>query len=281
MGVVVVTDSTADIAPELIEELGIHVVPLKVIFGTEEFIDGTTIKAPEFYRKLEASSVFPTTSQPSPGEFVEKYREISAGADGIVSIHISAKLSGTYDSAIQARDELAGAGPEIRVIDGKSASMGTGLTVLAAARAARDGASLDEVAALAESLIPRTHVLFLLDTLEYLKRGGRIGKASAFIGTLLKFHPLLGIVDGEVAPIARPRSKQKGVSALLSRLEAEGRIEQAAVIVANDQVSADGLSVQVATMTGLTVPPTTTIGPVIGAHAGPGLIGVAYTIASN
>jgi DegV family protein with EDD domain len=277
----VVTDSTADIAPDLVAELGIHVVPLKVIFGEDEFVDGVTIQAPEFYKKLESSDVFPTTSQPSPGEFVERYEEIGAGADGIVSIHISAKLSGTYDSAIQASEQLAGEGPEIRVIDGKSASMGTGLTVLAAARAARDGANFDEVAALADDLVSRTHVLFLLDTLEYLKRGGRIGTAAAFIGTLLKFHPLLGIIDGEVAPIARPRSKQKGVTALLSRLEAAGSIEQAAIIVANDQATAHDLATQVANLTGLDVPPSITIGPVIGAHAGPGLVGVAYIVANT
>jgi DegV family protein with EDD domain len=279
MSVVVVTDSTADIAPELIEELGIHLVPLKVIFGEEEFVDGVTIQAPEFYKKLESSDVFPTTSQPSPGEFVAKYEEIGADIDGIVSIHISSKLSGTYDSAMRASEQLAGEGPEIRVIDSLSSSMGTGLTVLAAARAAREGASLDEVAALAGDLISRTHVLFLLDTLEYLKRGGRIGTAAAFIGTLLKFHPLLGIVDGEVAPIARPRSKQKGVTALLSRLEAVGTIDQAAVIVANDQATANDLAMQVANITGLDVPPSSMIGPVIGAHCGPGLVGVAYTVA--
>ncbi len=281
MSVVIVTDSTADIAPDLIEELGIHIVPLKVMFGSEEFIDGVTIKPSEFYGRLETSEVFPTTSQPSPGEFVEAYQGIDASADGIVSIHISSKLSGTYDSAVRASEELAGEGPEIRVIDGKSASMGTGLTVIAAARAARDGASLDEIVALAKDLIERTHVLFLLDTLEYLKRGGRVGTASAFIGTLLKFHPLLGIVDGEVAPIARPRSKQKGVTALISRLEAAGKIEHAAVIVAKDQAAADGLSAQVANVTGLSVPPSTSICPVIGAHAGPGLVGVAYTVASD
>ena len=275
-----VTDSTADIGPDLGTELGIYVVPLKVIFGEDEFVDGVTIQAPEFYKKLESSDVFPTTSQPSPGEFVEKYEEIGVGVDGIVSIHISSKLSGTYDSAIQASEEMADDGPEIRVIDGKSASMGTGLTVLAAARAAREGASLDEVTALAEDLVSRTHVLFLLDTLEYLKRGGRIGTAAAFIGTLLKFHPLLGLVDGEVAPIARPRSKQKGVMALLSRLKAAGGVEQAAIIVANDQTTANDLASQVASMTGLDVPPSTTIGPVIGAHAGPGLVGVAYIVAS-
>jgi DegV family protein with EDD domain len=277
----VVTDSTADIAPNLVDELGIHIVPLKVIFGEEEFVDGVTIQAPEFYRKLETSDVTPTTSQPSPGEFVSKYEEIGAGVDGIVSIHISSKLSGTFDSATRASEQLTGGGPEVRVVDGKSASMGTGLTVLAAARAARDGASLDEVAALAEDLVSRTHVLFLLDTLEYLKRGGRIGSASAFIGTLLKFHPLLGLIDGEVTPIARPRSKQKGVTALLSRLEAAGGVEQAAIIVANDQATASDLATQVASLTGVSVPPSTTIGPVIGAHAGPGLVGVAYTVASE
>ena len=191
MSVCVVTDSTADIPSETLDELGISVVPLKVIFGDEEFIDGVTMQAPEFYERLVEDNVFPTTSQPSPGEFMEMYTKLLEQHDGIVSIHISAELSGTIDSANEACTQMGAAGEAVRVVDSRSASMGFGLVVLEAARAARAGDDLDSVASLAEGLVPRSGVIFLLDTLEYLRKGGRIGAASAFLGTLLRFRPLL------------------------------------------------------------------------------------------
>ncbi|MCH7735174.1 MAG: DegV family protein, partial [Chloroflexi bacterium] len=177
MSICVVTDSTADIPPEMREELGIHVVPLKVIFGDEEFIDGVTMQAPEFYTRLVEEDVFPTTSQPSPGEFIEAYRGLLDRFDGIVSIHISAELSGTIDSATQARAQMEDVGEAIRIVDSRSVAMGIGLIVLEAARAAQAGGDLDSVAKLAEDLVPRSGLIFLLDTHEFLRKGGRIGTA--------------------------------------------------------------------------------------------------------
>ena len=164
MSVCVVTDSTADIPPETREELGIHVVPLKVIFGDEEFIDGVTMQAAEFYVRLTQNKIFPTTSQPSAGEFIEMYTGLLEKFDGVVSIHISAELSGTLDSAHQAVAQMGEAGSAVRVVDSRSASMGIGLIVLEAARAARTGDDVDTVAGLAEAMVKRSGVVFLLDT---------------------------------------------------------------------------------------------------------------------
>jgi DegV family protein with EDD domain len=275
MSVCVVTDSTSDIPPETREELGIHVVPLKVIFGDEEYIDGVTMQAAEFYTRL-VDDVFPTTSQPSPGEFMEMYAGLLERFDGIVSIHISAELSGTVDSATQAREQMEGAGKAIRIVDSRSASMGIGLVVLEAARAAQAGGDLDAVAELAEELVPRTGVIFLLDTLEYLRRGGRIGPASAFLGTLLRFRPLLHIDEGIVKPLERPRSRRRGIERIRAHMESVGALHSAAVIAANDPVGAADLAQAINDLIPGEVPAMSTIGPVIGAHAGPGVIGVAY-----
>lgn len=276
MSVCVVTDSTADIPPETLEELGIHVIPLKVIFGDEEFIDGVTMQAAEFYTRLVDDDVFPTTSQPSSGEFIDLYTGLLDRFDGVVSIHISAELSGTLDSAIQARGQMGDAGEAIRIVDSRSVSMGIGLVVLEAARAAQAGGDLDSVTELAEELVPRTGVIFLLDTLEYLRRGGRIGPASAFLGTLLRFRPLLQIDEGVVKPLERPRSRRKGIERIRAHIESVGALRSAAVIAANDPVGAADLAQAIGDLVPGDVLAMSTIGPVIGAHAGPGVIGVAY-----
>ncbi|MCH7739293.1 MAG: DegV family protein [Chloroflexi bacterium] len=270
------TDSTADIPPETLEELGIHVIPLKVIFGDEEFIDGVTMQAAEFYTRLVDDDVFPTTSQPSSGEFIDVYTGLLDRFDGVVSIHISAELSGTLDSAIQARGQMGDAGEAIRIVDSRSVSMGIGLVVLEAARAAQAGRDLDSVTELAEELVPRTGVIFLLDTLEYLRRGGRIGPASAFLGTLLRFRPLLQIDEGVVKPLERPRSRRKGIERIRAHIESVGALHSAAVIAANDPVGAADLAQAIGDLVPGDVLAMSTIGPVIGAHAGPGVIGVAY-----
>ncbi|MCH8222574.1 MAG: DegV family protein [Chloroflexi bacterium] len=276
MSICVVTDSTADIPPETREELGIHVVPLKVIFGDEEFIDGVTMQAPEFYTRLVDDDVFPTTSQPSPGEFIEAYRGLLDRFDGIVSIHISAELSGTIDSATQARAQMEDVGEAIRIVDSRSVGMGIGLVVLEAARAAQAGGDLDSVAKLAEDLVPRSGLIFLLDTLEYLRKGGRIGPASAFLGTLLRFRPLLQIDEGVVKPLARPRSRRKGIERIRAHIESVGTLHSVAVCTADDPVGAADLAQAINDLVPGELAAMSTIGPVIGAHAGPGVIGVAY-----
>jgi DegV family protein with EDD domain len=280
MTVKIVIDSTTDIPPETIRSLGLHVVPLSVIFGNDSYLDGVEMQAPEFYRRLTTENVFPTTSQPSPGSFEEKYREVLETSDGVVSIHLASKLSGTYASAIQAKSQMGSDGEAIRVVDSQTASMATGLIVLAAAEAAERGASVDEVAAVAESTVERTGVVFLLDTMEYLKRGGRIGSARAFLGSLLRFRPLLTIEYGVVKPLARPRSRRAGIKRLRALIEEAGEIESAAIISSLDQEGAAALAEEISDLVPSDISTGHTIGPVLGAHCGSGVIGIAYVRAS-
>ena len=225
MTVKIVTDSTADLPPDVIDSLGICVVPLTVMFGKDSFLDGETINTGDFYYRLREGGDFPTTSQPSPGQFIEKYLGLADKCDGIVSIHLSSELSQTGNSAIQAVKEIGDQVPRIEVIDSRSVSMGLGLMVISAARAAVNGAGVDEIIELVRDLIGRTHIFVLLDTLEYLRRGGRIGRASAFLGTMLRFHPILTIAQGVVHPIERVRSRSKGILRLQAIAENSGTVE--------------------------------------------------------
>lgn len=213
MAVKVVTDSVGDVPPQVAEELGITVVPLFVRFGTEVYRDGVDLTYDEFYHKLVHSQTLPVTIAPSPGTFAETYDKLAEETDEIVSIHLSAKLSGTYDSALQGRG-VARKGCRIEVIDSLFATAGQGILVIAAAKAAREGANLDEIVEMVGRSIPRIHLRAAFDTLEYLRRGGRIGKAQAFLGTMLKVNPILGIKDGEVFPFGRERSRSKAIDYL-------------------------------------------------------------------
>ncbi|MBX6342464.1 MAG: DegV family protein, partial [Thermomicrobiaceae bacterium] len=227
--VAVVTDSTADIPPELIQRYGIHVVPLTVRLGGEVFEDRVTITPGEFMRRLQSCDEFPTTSQPSVGRFQQVYNALAEEHDGIVSIHLSSRLSGTYQSARLARDTINGRLP-IAVIDSRSASMGLGFAVLHAARLAREGRSLDEVKQAAERALEATHVMFLLDTLEYLRRGGRIGRAAEIVGSILQLKPLLRLDEGIVVPFARTRTRPKATAGLIQLVHEFPRVEQLAIV---------------------------------------------------
>lgn len=276
MTVAIITDSTADLPSELADSLGIHVVPLNVMFGNEAFLDGVTIKSDEFYRRLESGDVFPTTSQPAAGVFLEKYREVAASSDEIISIHISEGLSKTINSARHARQEFGEGGARIEVVDSRQVGMGLGLVVLAVARAARDGLDLSALTTMARSLVDSAHIYFLVDTLEYLRRGGRIGRAQAFLGSILRIHPILTIEDGVVEPLERARSRRKGLARLRALVEAAGP----ASAVATCSAGVPELARELADLLKALAPGGEVImadvGPVVGAHGGPGLIGVAF-----
>ena len=213
MTVRVVVDSTADMPSERARELGITVVPLAVSFGDETYLDGVNLNGDEFYRKLAKSPVLPKTATPSPGVFDETYRKLIAeGATGILSIHIASKLSGTYSVARQAATPITEeTGVPIEAIDSNSVSCGFGLPAEILAREAREGADLQALKAHGESLCRRTHLIAVLDTLEFLQRGGRIGRAQAILGTALKFKPLLEVRDGQVLPLERVRTLSKAL----------------------------------------------------------------------
>ncbi len=278
-GIAVVTDSTSDLPEEVREELGIDIIPLSVIWGEESLKDGVEIDSPTFYRRLQSSDLMPSTSQPSAGEFVDFYRTVAEkkGADTIVSIHLSSFLSGTLASAEMAKEML----PDLRieVVNSLSTSMGLGFQAMAAAEAARDGASLDEVLEAAQRVRYRHHLLFLVDTLEFLHRGGRIGGAQRFLGTALRVKPLLELEGGKVEPLEQVRTKKKAMKRML-QIAAEragnGPVPRLAIIHA-DALEEGWLLKEQATS--LIKPGETYlsfISSALGVHVGPRALGVIF-----
>lgn len=280
MPVRVVTDSTADLPSELVHELGIIVVPLNVHFGTETYQDRITISEDDFYRRLLTGQVFPTTSQPSAGAFAEVYQSACGGApgcSGIVSVHVSAVLSGTMNSALLGRD-MAGVSCPMVAVDTQSVSMGEGLTVLAAARAAQAGASFDEVVAVAQKALARVQTRFTLDTLEYLHKGGRLGRAQFFLGSLLNLKPILK-VEGEIHPVERVRTRAKAQERLFEFVQGIGQPEEGAVLYSTDRAEAQAFAQRVASHFPEGRLHLARLGPVLGTYAGPGLLGIALLVA--
>lgn len=275
MAVKIVTDSTADLPVEIVKKLDIEVVPLNLHFGTTTFKDGIDISVDDFYDRLINTNEFPTTSQPSVGDFLEKYKEIIDNSDGIVSIHISSKLSGTFNSAIQARDSLD-SNNKIEVIDTGQVSMGVGLVAKACAEAAIGGATIDEVTNLSKELSMRTECFAAIDNIEYLRRGGRIGRAAEFIGTLLKLKPMIMLKDGLVDKLGRARTFPKAIASLENIVRDYGSVEALSVMYSTTTPFAEKLS---STLDELLPEKEsvvlTRLGPVIGAHGGPGAIGIA------
>ena len=275
MAVKIVTDSTCDIPAELAEQYGITVVPVTVRFGTTSFLDGVELTTDELYERLTSGGDLPTTSQPSIGEFLEVYERVGQDADGIVSIHVSAKLSGTYNSAMQASDQAEGDCP-IDVVDTEQASMGIGLTVLAAAKAANEGANMDEVGALVDSAVQRSNCMALLGTLEFLQKGGRIGKAQALVGTLLRIHPMIVLSEGEVLPLARPRTRRKGLQELKKACMQLGTLEALSIIHSTVPDEAENLAAELSGVLPDGVEPIVArFGPALGTYVGPKAIGLA------
>jgi DegV family protein with EDD domain len=272
----IVTDSTADLPEGIVETEGLDVaiVPLRVHFGGETFRDKVDMSHAQFLDRLLRAAALPTTSQPPVGEFEETYRRLAADGGAIVSLHISADLSGTFQAAQLAAQNVGGA---IAVIDSRSASLGLGLLVLTAARMARAGAGADEIAARVASMIPRTHLVFTIDTLEFLKRGGRIGRAQALVGSLLNLKPILGLSDGVVAPLRRERTRARALDALVALAADLGPLEALGIIQIAAPQEAAALADRVAAAAR---PPfdrdkvlIAEIGPVVGAHIGPRGIG--------
>jgi DegV family protein with EDD domain len=275
--IVVVTDSSAYIPEEALGDLNIPVIPVWLIWGDDRFRDGVDIDPPTFYRRLRESEVFPTTSQPSAGEFEDFFQQIGAEAEAIVGVFLTSKLSGTVASAQAAQMEL----PElnIQIVDSLSVSMGLGFIVLAAARAAAAGRSLDDVIAIAEEMRDRVHLLFVVDTLEYLHRGGRIGGAKWLLGTALNIKPLLHFVDGTIEPLAQVRTKRKAVARMLDVVEERlggRRMAEASVIDANSPEEGDAIAEQVKERFGISTVYRTVLSPAIGVHGGPGTLAICF-----
>lgn len=273
MAVRVVTDSTADLSPEIAAELGITVVPLSVVFGTRAFKDGIEINHDQFYERLAREDALPTTSAPSVGDFQSVYESILKEGDVILSIHLSSKLSVTHDSALQAARQLSEDGGLIRVVDSRSISMALAFIVRNAAKVAKGGATLDEVASLAERSVPRVHLYFILNTLEYVRRGGRIGHASALLGTVLKIKPILTLRDGEIFPEEKVRTRSKGLERLVQMVANHPKPTKMAVAYSTKREEADDLRHRLAEIRPEVEVDLTRLSPVIGTHTGPGVLG--------
>jgi len=270
----IVTDSTADLSPALASELAISVVPVNVQFGEESLRDGVDISSSEFFRRLAASEQLPTTSQPSAGAFRSTYEDLlAAGATEILSIHVSEKLSGTAESARQGARGLVGV--RIEVLDSQTVSAALGLAVLLAARCAASGHSLETASEAVRDQLGRTRLLFMVDTLEYLRRGGRIGRARELMGSLLKIKPILEVRDGEVAPVGRARTRRRGIEELLSLAADLRPIEQAMVFDATTPEDREYVAERVRGYAVGSPVLAGTLGPAIGVHAGPGTLGMA------
>jgi DegV family protein with EDD domain len=274
-----VTDSTADLPRELVERYGIHVVPQILIMGDQTWRDGVDIDPPTFYQLLRTSSHFPASSQPSVVSFQELFTQLSQEAEGIVAVLISDELSGTLNSARMAAESL----PDIpiEIIDTRSVSLQLGFIVLAAARAAAAGGDLATVAGVARALIGQVHVYFVVDTLEYLHRGGRIGAAAKLFGTALNLKPVLEIRDGIVQPVTRVRTRRKAlgkVQELLQEQVAEGTPVRMAVLHVAAPEDAARLREELEARFHPIEMIESECGPVIGTHAGPGTVGVAFCI---
>jgi DegV family protein with EDD domain len=275
MPVRIVTDSSADLPDQLIEELGVAVVPLYVRFGEEVHRDRVSISEDEFYKRLESDPVHPTTVQPGPQDFLEVYQKVSAGANGIVSIHISGKLSGTCNSALMAKDMLGGECP-VEVIDTQAVTMGLGLIVIAAAEMAKAGESLDKIVAEVKKAIPQIHLLAMFDSLKYLLLGGRIGKAKALLGSILNVKPIISLKDGEVVPAGQARNRSKGMDKLFDFAENTAGIQDLAIVYNTMPEEAQTMAERISSIFAKEKIRMAKVGPALGVHMGPGTLIVVY-----
>jgi DegV family protein with EDD domain len=274
MTVKVVTDSTCDIPAQLVQELGITVVPIYVVFGDKSYRDKIDIGEDEFYEKLIHGPVHPTTSVPTPKDFADVYNKLAEKTDEIISIHLTSRESGTYNAALLAK-ELVTRKCRIEVVDSLSMSMALGLLVTEAGQAAKAGASLEKITELVRQAVPKVHLIFMLDTLKYVVRGGRLGKAYGILGSALRVKPLLTLKEGDLSLVGVARTKAKALERLYEFTRGFNKVKGVSVAytTAHDEAKAftDRLKA--------TFPDVplylTRVGSSLGTHAGPGGMGVA------
>ncbi len=274
MAVRIVTDSTADLPLKLAHDLGIAVVPLSVIFGDEVYREGIDISHDLFYDKLIHGKELPTTSAPSVGDFLEVYEPLLKETDEIVSVHLSSKLSATHNNALQAAQVVADQGGRVEVVDSEVVSLGLTFVTLAAARVAREGGSVEEIKEAIDRTIRRLRIYILLDTLEFLRRGGRIGRGRAFLGAMLRVKPLLSLRDGEVHPEERLRTKAMAMERLFQITTSYPKVREVAIGYSTNPQDAHDFQRRLAEVMPHVNIWVTRVGPVIGTHGGPGVLGL-------
>ena len=276
MAIRIVTDSASDLPVALAAANDVTVVPAYVIIGNETYRDGVEISADRFYERLGTMPRLPSTAQPSVADFQETYQRLLDDGHQIISVHVSGKLSGTVNSANQARAAL-GDTSQIEIVDSQLASAPLTLAALNAARWAREMTDYRELARKLRMSLSRYQTYVLVDTLEYLQKGGRIGKAQAFLGGMLKVKPILTIQDGEVYPVERPRSRERGRARLVEMVRQLAPLYQVNVIYSTDRAQALGVRAELAEMTSPEHLIESRFGPVLGTYLGPNALGVAVT----
>jgi len=275
--IAIVTDSSTYIPPEETVDLDIHVIPLWLIWDEDRFRDGVDIQPAEFYQRLRGSRTMPSSSQPSAGEFISLFKQLSTNYDAIVAVLVSEKLSGTVASALAAQQELSDL--KIEVVNSTHVSMGLGYCVLAAAQAAAEGKSVEEVVQAAQQMSEKIHFLFAVDTLEFLRRGGRIGGAKALLGTALSIKPLLHFTDGQIEPLMQVRTKKRAIATMLDVAEERlaGRpMAEATVLDVDNEEEGDQVAEMVRQRFSVDKVIRSTVSPVVGTHAGPGTVGLVF-----
>ncbi len=277
--IAIVTDSTAYIPPDLVEKHNLTVTPQVLIWGEETYQDGVDIQPDEFYERLKTTKVMPTTSQVSITTMKSAFESLVEKGYDVLGIFLSAKLSGTIQSAIQAKEMMDKAGEKVTFVDSLSTAMAMGFQVLTVARAVEDGANLEDAIALAEKAREHTGVYFAVDTLEFLHRGGRIGGAQRFLGTALNMKPVLAVQDGRVEAVERIRTKSKALERILELVveNTQGKTPiRLATLHASAEKEAQELLEKASKELNATESILTTVSPVVGTHAGPGTVGLAY-----
>jgi DegV family protein with EDD domain len=276
MTVKIVTDSTSDITAGMADELGVTVVPLTVFFGQESFLDRVDISTDEFYRRLSQENIYPTTTQPAPGIFADVYQKLLKNDDQILVIVISSKLSGTFKSAVNAVSMVEGKG-RIEVIDSSLTAMSLGLTVISAAKmAAQKNMTLNALSEAVKKKLPHTNTIMAFDTLKYLAKGGRVGKAQGLLGSLLAVKPVLTLKDGEVTPLTRLRSMAAAADYLYNHVANMPHVEALAVEHATTPHEADVLVARLGAIYPKENIYRSTISPVLGTYMGPNVLSVSF-----
>jgi DegV family protein with EDD domain len=271
LAIKVVTDSGADISLEVAKELGITIVPVYIYFGDKAYKDGVDIGPDELYKRLVEGPVYPTTTQPMPADFANAYGNLSKDADAIVSVHLPTKVSGTCNAALQGI-EIAKPKCEVHVVDSFSVSVGLGIIAMAAARVAKAGGNLAEVLEETNKAVSQTQIRGLLDTLHYLLKGGRITKAKALVGTLLKVKPILTIRDGEIVQAGMARSYAKGIEQLFEFVRSYSKLQEVAIAHSTVPEEAKTLKNRIASIIGEEHIHMSRVGAGLGVHGGPGTL---------